>query len=230
MNHDDNPYFPAGLETLRRREQERLDPATYAHVWEGAYLTNSDAQILAGKVQVAEFDPGADWDGPYYGIDWGFSQDPTTAVRCWVSGRRLYVEHEAGKVGLELDQTAPYLIDRVPGIDSHISRADSARPESISFVKRHGLSRCAGVEKWKGSVEDGIAHLRQYEAIVIHPRCRGTIAETRLYSYKVDRLTGDVMTDIVDANNHYIDAIRYALAPLIKRNPSPGAMGLKMRF
>jgi hypothetical protein len=62
------------------------------------------------------------------------------------------------------------------------------------------------VEKWKGSVEDGIAHLRSYREIVIHPRCRETINETRLYSYKVDRLTGDVLPDIVDANNHYMDA------------------------
>ena len=51
----DNPFFPEGLETLRKREQEQLDPATYAHVWEGAYLTNSDSQVLAGKVRVAEF-------------------------------------------------------------------------------------------------------------------------------------------------------------------------------
>jgi len=76
----DNPFFPEGLETLRKREQERLDPATYAHVWEGAYLTNSDAQVLAGKVRVAEFRPGEGWDGPYHGLDYGFAQDPTAAV------------------------------------------------------------------------------------------------------------------------------------------------------
>jgi phage terminase large subunit len=39
----------------------------------------------------------------------------------------------------------------------------------------------------------------------------------RLYSYKVDRLTGDVLADVVDKHNHCIDAIRYALQPLIKR-------------
>jgi phage terminase large subunit len=230
VNWYDNQYFPAGLEALRKREQERLDPATYAHVWEGAYLTNSDAQVLAGKVQVSEFEPGQGWNGPYFGIDWGFSQDPTTAVKCWVYDGSLYVEHEAGRVGLDLDETAPYLVAKVPGIDKHTSRADSARPESISHVKRHGLPLCTPVEKWKGSVEDGIAHLRSYKAIVIHPRCRGTIQESRLYSYKVDRLTGDVLTDVVDLNNHYIDAIRYALAPMIKRGDSPASMSLKMRF
>jgi len=49
------------------------------------------------------------------------------------------------------------------------------------------------------------------------PRCTETIKELRLYSYKVDRHTGDVLPTLVDANNHYIDALRYALAPLIKR-------------
>jgi len=178
---------------------------------------------------VAEFTPAADWDGPYFGIDWGFSQDPTAGVKCWIHDQRLYIEHEAGKVGLENDDIADYMIARLPGIESHAVRADSARPETISHVKSDGrgtrksLPRIVGVEKWKGSVEDGIAHLRSYREIVIHPRCTKTLHEARTYSYKVDRLTGDVLTDIVDKNNHYIDAIRYALGPLIKPR---GAVGL----
>jgi len=59
--------------------------------------------------------------------------------------------------------------------------------------------------------------LRSYNKIVIHPRCAETIKESRLYSYAVDRLTGDILPKIVDANNHYIDAIRYAIAPLIRK-------------
>lgn len=217
LNWWDNPYFPDGLDTLRRREEERLDPATYAHVWEGAYLTNSDAQVLAGKVRVAEFEPGSDWSGPYFGLDYGFSQDPSAAVKCWVHGPRLYIEHEAGRMGLEIDQTPSFLIAKIPGIERYNLRADSARPESTSYLQRHGLPRAQSVQKWPGSVEDGIAHLRSYHEIVIHPRCRETISETRLYSYKVDRNSGDVLPDIVDAHNHYIDAVRYALAPLIRR-------------
>ena len=50
----------------------------------------------------------------------------------------------------------------------------------------------------------------------MHPRCVGLINELRLYSYKVDRLTGDVLAVIVDANNHCIDALRYAVSPMIK--------------
>jgi len=221
MNHGDNPFFPAGLEELRVREQERLDPATYAHVWEGAYLQNSDAQVFANKYRVAEFAPDAGWDGPYFGIDFGFAQDPTTAVKCWVNNETLYIEHEAGKVGLELDDTAAHIAERVPDIAMHASRADSARPESISYLKRHGLPRIEGVKKWPGSVEDGIQHMRSYREIIIHPRCTGTVREFLLYSYKVDRMSGDVMPAVVDAMNHFIDAIRYALGPLIKHGPQP---------
>ena len=218
VNWNDNPFFPSGLETLRRREQERLDPNTYAHVWEGAYLTNSDAQVLAGKVRVAEFVAGGPgWDGPYFGLDYGFSQDPSAAVKCWVKGGALYIEHEAGRVGLEIDQTPQFLRQRIPDIERHTIRADSARPESTNYLQRHGLSRTVSVDKWPGSVEDGVAHLRSYREIVIHPRCVEAIKETRLWSYKVDRLSGDVLPTLVDAHNHYMDALRYALQPLIRR-------------
>lgn len=227
MNHWDNPWFPVNLEKLRRRQQELLDPATYAHVWEGAYLTNSVAQVLNGKVRVAEFEPGAGWHGPYHGLDFGFAQDPTAAVRCWVHDERLWIEYEAGGQGLEIDQTAQRLTGAMPGVERHIVRADSARPESISYLRRHGLPQVVAVEKWPGSVEDGVAHLRSYREIVVHPRCRETINETRLYSHKVDRLTGDVLPGIVDAHNHYMDALRYALAPMIKRRDA-GMAGMKV--
>ena len=218
LNWYDNPFFPEGLETLRRREQGRLDSNTYAHVWEGDYLTNSVAQVLAGKVRTAEFSAGGDgWDGPYHGLDYGFSQDPSAAVSCWVRDGSLYIEHEAGRVGLEIDQTPKFLLDRIPRLALHALRADSARPESTSYLQRHGLPRTISVQKWPGSVEDGVAHLRSYSEIVVHPRCKETIRETRLWSYRVDRLSGDVLPDLVDANNHYMDAIRYALSPLIRR-------------
>ncbi|HFU4543245.1 TPA: PBSX family phage terminase large subunit [Klebsiella variicola] len=223
MNYQDNPWFPDVLEGERQSDRRRLDDQTYAWIWDGAYRENSDAQILAGKYRIEEFDAAEGWDGPYYGIDWGFSQDPTAGVKCWVFDRKLWIEYEAGKVGLENDDIASFMIQRIPGIEEHVVRADSARPETISHVKNTGnglrksLPRITGVEKWKGSVEDGIAHLRSYQEIIIHPRCTGWINEARMYSYKVDRLTGDVLTDIVDAFNHYIDATRYALSPMIKR-------------
>jgi len=39
-----------------------------------------------------------------------------------------------------------------------------------------------------------------------------------LYSYKIDRLSGDVLPVLVDAHNHAIDALRYALEPIMRRS------------
>src|SRR5690606_18626844 len=192
-------------------------PETYDHVWEGAFLTLTDAQIFAGKFVVDDFEPQGHWDGPYQGGDFGFSQDPTAAVRCWIGDGKLWIEHEAGKKALELDDYATFIGDRIPDFDRYMTRWDSARPEGISHIKRHGLPRSESVEKWKGSVEDGIAFMRNFEKIVVHSRCEQTAREFRLYSYKVDRLSGDVLPVIVDANNHYLDACRYALGPMVKR-------------
>ncbi len=216
INWSDNPFFPAGLDILRRREQERLDTATYDHVWEGGYLVNSDAQVLAGKWRQAEFEPKDTWDGPYQGGDFGYAQDPTAAVRCYIHGDTLYVSHEAGGRGIELDDIGKRVCDGIPGYENYVSRWDSASPGSISIITRHGVPKATGAPKWQGSVDDGIRFLRSFKEIVIHPRCKATINEARLYSYKVDRLTGDVLPVLVDANNHYMDALRYAVSPMIK--------------
>jgi len=219
MNWRDNPWFPAELDQ-ERRDDMRLRPDTYDHIWEGAFLVRTDAQVFGGCFTVDEFEPDDRWDGPYYGLDFGFSQDPSAAVECWVHKRKLYIRREAGKPKLELDDTAPYVIDRIPGMDRATIRADSARPESISYLRRHGMPGIVSVEKWPGSVDDGIAHIRSYEGVVIHPDCTQTAREFRLYSYKTNT-AGDVLNVVLDANNHYIDAIRYAIGPLIRARHAP---------
>jgi phage terminase large subunit len=223
----DNPWFPVEL------ERERLyllsvDPDAHAHVWGGECRRQSDAQVLKGKYIVESFEPASEWDGPYLGADWGFSQDPTTLVKCYVYERKLYIEYEAFGVGVDIDKTAA-LFDTVPRAREYNIRADSARPETISFMQQHGYPAIRGVEKWPNSVEDGVAFLRQFEQIVIHPRCAHAQQEARLYSYKVDRLTGDVLPDLVDRHNHIMDALRYALQPLIKQGGSGAAILQYMR-
>ena len=73
---------------------------------------------------------------PYIGVDWGFSVDPTAAIECYVFNECLYIRNAANKVGLELDDTATYLINHIPTIAKYTSRADSARPETISKLKK----------------------------------------------------------------------------------------------
>jgi phage terminase large subunit len=215
MNWSDNPWFPAEL----RAEMEylyRVDPEAAAHVWGGACRAQSDAQVLRGKYLVEAFEPAEDWNGPYHGCDFGFSQDPTTLVKLWIGGTRLYIEHEAYGVGVDIDKT-PALFDAVPGARDAVIRADSARPETISYLQRNGYPGITAVEKWAGSVDDGVAALRSFEQIIIHPRCRHAEEEARLYAFKTDRLTGDVLPELVDRHNHVIDAMRYALQPIIRQ-------------
>lgn len=216
----DNPFFPEEL----RKEKDYLasvDPDAYAHVWEGECRSHSDAQVFKNKFAIEGFEPAEDWNGPYFGADWGFSSDPTALVKCWIGGRKLYIEFEAYGVGVDIDKT-PALFDTVPDARRHTIRADNARPETISYMRQHGFPEMAAVEKGPGSVEDGIAFLRQFEQIIVHPRCTHVADEMRLYSFKVDRLSGDVMPDILDKNNHTIDALRYALEPIIKGNSFQG--------
>lgn len=213
VNFDQNPWFTDEL----RKEMEydfRVDPDSAAHIWGGECRKISDAQVLKGKWVIDTFDPSPDWNGPYFGADWGFSKDPTVLVKSYIHDRTLYIVEEAYGVGVEITET-PALFDTVSGSRKHTIRADSARPETISFMKRAGFN-VIPAKKGPGSVEDGIQHLRGYEKIVIHPRCKYTSQEARLYSYKVDKLTGDILPILVDANNHCMDAIRYSLEPIMR--------------
>lgn len=220
MNYSDNPWFPAELDEQRQHARRTMNSADYAWIWEGAYLENSDAQVFNGKWRQADFEPDKDWNGPYYGLDFGFAADPTAGVKCWINDGRLYIEHETGGAGVEIDDTAALVLRDLPGAADHEIRADNARPESISYLKRNGLPRIRSCEKGKGSVEDGIAHMKSYSEIIVHPRCKRAANELLLYSYKVDRLSGDILPVLVDDNNHWIDAIRYALEPVMKRRKS----------
>ncbi len=225
INWRDNPWWKqSGLEE-QRQDDQRLRPDTYQHVWEGAFLTITEAQVFSGKFLVDEFEADETFDGPYQGLDFGFAQDPTAAVRCYVKNKVLYIRNEAGKTKLELDDTSKFVCDAIPNFEKYATRADSARPESISYLKRPQkgdekapyLPRMESVKKWAGSVEDGVEFIKSFEKVVIHPDCQQAAREFRLYSFKIDRLSGDILPTIVDDHNHFIDAIRYALVPLMKR-------------
>ena len=216
INYTDNPFFPNGLRKLCERQRDILDYATWAHVWLGAYLENSAAQIFNGRFEVKEFTPEKGWNGPYQGGDWGYSQDPTAMIRAWVHDDCLWIEHEAGGVGIELDDVTR-VAAQIPDFARYDCMWDSAQPAMISHVKGKGLSRSKPAKKGRGSVEDGIQFIRSFRRVYIHPRCKETINEFMNYSWKVDRLSGAILDVPVDAFNHYTDALRYALEPVMSR-------------
>lgn len=211
VNYDENPYFPETAREEMDWTKER-DYEAYLHIWEGEVRKHSNAVIFAGRFRVEEFDTPKDARF-YHGADWGFANDPTALIRCYIKDRTLYIDREAWGVGVDLDET-PALFDSIETARSWPIKADNARPETISFMKRRGF-HISGAKKWAGSIEDGIEYLKSLD-IVVHPRCRHTIDEFNHYSYKVDKQTGDVLPVVVDAWNHCIDALRYSQDGLIK--------------
>ena len=206
-NYSDNPWFPEELRLEMERDKKN-DYQKYLWVWEGECLGLSDAQIFRGKYIVENFETPKNADF-HFGADWGFANDPTTLVRSFIVGNDLYIDMCAGKVGCDLEDT-PSLFNKVQGSSIYPIYADSARPETISFMRSKHYNVIAA-EKWNGSVEDGIQYLRSFSCIHIHERCKAVAEEFDLYQYKVDRQTGEVLRIPVDKFNHYIDAIRYSL-------------------
>ena len=210
INYDENPYFPDVL----RKEMEWLksrDYQAYLHIWEGEVKRHSNALVFGDYFKVEEFDTPARTRF-YHGADWGFANDPTTLIRCFIDGKRLYIDREAWGVGVEIDKT-PALFDKIDTARRWPIKADCARPETISYMRRQGF-KVSAAKKWAGSIEDGIEFLKTFE-IVVHPRCKHTIDELNHYSYKIDKQTGDILPVIVDSWNHCLDALRYSMDGLI---------------
>jgi phage terminase large subunit len=205
VNWRDNPMFPDVLKQEMEYDRGR-DPDKYQHVWEGKYLQRSDSKVFRNwAIQEFETPTSAVLR---YGADWGFSVDPTVLVRCYIEGRKLYIDHEAYQVGCEITDT-PSLFMTVPDSERWPITADSARPETISHLRKNGFPKIMPAVKGARSLEEGVTWLQSFD-IVVHPRCTHTIDELTHYSYKVDNLTDKVLPELSDKDNHVIDALRYA--------------------
>lgn len=201
----DNPYL--SKESRDDMEYDRAhDPEKFQWVWEGKYLTNNSSRVFK-RWKIEEFDVDANWV-VRQGADWGFSVDPSVLVQCAIVGRRLYVSHEAYMVGCEIEDL-PHLFDQVPDSRLWNTTADSARPETISHMRRKWSEKIGPAIKGARSLEEGVEFLQSFE-IVVHPRCVHTIDELTTYAYKLDPLTQAVLPQLADKNNHVIDALRYA--------------------
>ncbi len=224
-------------------EERAIEQEAYDQIWMGKTRKASRARIFAGKCVQEDFRVeylsrdtadrkqgyyinGVPADGPYFGADWGFSADPTAACRAWICNECIYIDHEIYEYRLDLDKT-PEALRRIPLLDKHLTRGDCSRPETINHCRKERADSTGTVqpglnivsaEKWPDSVEDGITVLKGMKKIIMHPRCVNFWEEARYYSYKVDAKTGDVLADVVDKYNHLWDALRYALAPFIKRS------------
>jgi phage terminase large subunit len=205
INYLDNPWFGEPLKSDMEYDRAR-DPEKYQHIWLGGYQRSSEARVFRNwRIEECEPAPGSVFR---LGADFGFSIDPSCAVRCWIEGRNLYVDHEAYRIGCEVDNL-PDLFMSIPEAEKWPMVADTSRPETISYLRKHGFPKIAAAIKGARSVEEGVAFLQSYD-IIVHPRCQHVIDELTLYSYKTDPLTGLVLPVLADKDNHLIDSLRYA--------------------
>jgi phage terminase large subunit len=225
-NWQDNPWFyetelPADKEYDFRRDRDM-----YAHVWLGDYEKNSQARVFHNW-KVEHFDPPKPGTILYGGADWGFSQDPTVGIICFIDAptHTLYFWREVWAIGCDIVDT-PALFDRLdpewsssrrasePHWQSLAQRvpfiADSARPEIISHMKKKGFPRMQAALKGTGSIEEGVSFLKDYK-IVIHPDCKHVAQEFEHYSFKIDPHTDEITNVLEDKKNHTIDSARYAV-------------------
>lgn len=223
VNWNDNPWHNERMERERLNDLENR-PDLYHHIWEGDFLTLTEAQVFAGRYKVEQFDE-ADKGTPYYGLDFGFSKDPMACVQIHKVGQTLYWRREAVKVGLDMHLQGWFIKERMgEQIAKYDVIADSARPENISYLQKpinqtggsFQLPRIKPAKKGKGSVEDGVDFIKSHQN-VIHPDCVETHREFKLYSYKVDRQSGQILPVLADGFEHCIDAGRYALEPVMQR-------------
>lgn len=226
-NYPDNPFFPQGLRDEMEYDRSH-DIDKYFHIWMGQCVQHSEAQVFYGKWVVDDFEKYEYRNDKYqllfpnkgsffyFGSDFGYGTDPATLNRCFVSDDNLYIDYEFHGLKIDIDKLPEYY-NTIPGSRDYPITGDSSRPDTINYIKQRGFPKIKGSIKGKGSIEDGIAFMKSFKKIIIHPRCKHTIDEFRLFSYIVDVHTGQISNKFEDKHNHHLDGIRYALEDLMRR-------------
>lgn len=223
INYPDNPFNSPSM--LKKIERMRInDYARYEHIYLGKVLDMSEDVIFKNKFKIIDMDLVYNTQrwvyndntvAPLYGMDFGFSVDPTAMVEVFfLDENTIYINREFYQTKLPITKYIETIKECMPeGLKSKWW-ADNSRPDTIAQLKEAGLN-IDGADKGKGSVNAGIEYLLS-KNLIINPRCTNTIYEFYNYKYKTDKNSGVITTDIIDANNHIIDALRYALVKQIQ--------------
>lgn len=149
----------------------------------------------------------ASFDHVCNGLDFGYSVDPNALLKCHLDKKRkkIYVFQEGGAAGMSDDELADLCFDMCK--HEYIS-CDEAEPRTIDYLSSRGLNAIPCI-KGADSIRRGIRWLQGYE-IIIDVRCQNFKNEIEQYHWKQDK-DGNVMNVPVDKNNHWLDALRYAL-------------------
>ena len=158
------------------------------------------------------------FDYIYMGIDWGWFPDPMAWTKmCYnPSQRTLYIFDEFVVNRMSNEDVWNYLVENKGVTTDDMIIADSAENKSIGDFKSYGAF-IKGAEKGAGSVDYSMKWLASLTKIVIDPkRCPTSADEFSTYEYEQDK-DGNYISGYVDADNHCIDSVRYALNKIWKK-------------
>lgn len=215
-------------------ELKRINPRAYRHEYGGEAIgTGGDVfpnvEDLNMDVEVPVYDFAGNiirraplwttFDHIYNGIDWGFALDPFHFSRMYFDRRKLdlyiFAEYRTIKERNEQTYNVLYKEKRLIHPDELIT-ADSAEPKSIADFKAYGAF-IRGAEKGPDSVRYSMKWLQNLNHIYIDKRkCPETWREFTQYEYEQDK-DGNFISAYPDAENHSIDAVRYAMERWWKR-------------
>jgi phage terminase large subunit len=210
VNYDSNPEFPEFL-CIQMEKEKATNLDKYHYIWRGQPLSLSEDVVFRNMWESRVFDSPSSLFF-YHGLDYGFN-DPSVVIRCFVKeeeGRtNLYVDYESYVTSTDVVTDSSKLFSPIPTSKSHEIYADHL-PLVTTPLNRKGY-RIKNATKTP--VHIGVDFLKQFDRIIIHPRCTHLIEEMDLYKHKVDPRTLKIHpTEYVDKNNHCIDALRYALS------------------
>ena len=197
--YKDNIYLPTDM-VKAIEELETKNPKYWKIYGKGEFAPNDKA--------VFQFDIVDDIDADFvsFGIDFGFSQDPTAMVAIYKKNDELYLEELLYEKGLVTSD----IVDRLRKLDIDKSFeiwADSAEPRLIEEIYRSGFN-IKPVTKGKDSIRFGIGVMNNYK-IKLLKSSQNLINEMYAYQYVTDK--NGYTTDTPEGGlDHLIDAARYA--------------------
>lgn len=187
-------------EFLKEVEDMKVsNPEKYAHVVIGRWADVAEGAVFKKWGIVKEFPRECKKVG--IGQDFGFTNDPSAAVRCGIIDNRLYVD----ELFYETDMLSSAIANRLKPFSIKVF-ADSQDPRLIQEIKNRGVN-IYPVDKFPGSIKAGIDKIKDMEFFVTE-RSYNLITELRKYVWDKDK-DGNYINEPVDEYNHLMDAIRY---------------------
>jgi phage terminase large subunit len=149
-----------------------------------------------------------------FGLDWGYSNDPTAFIAAIVDQdtKEIFIFDEHYQKAMVNSEIASMI--KYKGYAKEQIIGDSSEPKSIEELKRAGILRIKGAAKGKDSILNGIQFIQDFK-LIVHPKCENTLIE--LSNYCWDTKDGIAINKPIDAYNHLMDALRYALEQIKKK-------------